>query len=128
MVVCICKRSQTKRRFSFAMHGLDLFFSRSSQIVILRVLYHAEEAITGREVERRCGLSNRATMQTLEQLHDFSIVDREIIGNAHYYMLNLRHYLVRKALKPAFEAEELLWDDIRKTVRKIVHPLSLIHI
>jgi len=104
------------------MHGLDLFFSRPSQIIILRVLYHAEEAITGREVERRCGLSNRATMQSLEHLHDFSMVDKEVVGNAHYFSLNRRNYLVQKALKPAFEAEDLFWDDVRKTVRKTVHP------
>lgn len=104
------------------MHGLDLFFNRPSQIVILRVLFHAETGLTGREVERRSGLSNRAAMQCLEQLHDASIVDKEIVGNAHYYTLNSRNYLVNKALKPAFEAEELLWEDIRKTVRKIVHP------
>ena len=104
------------------MHGLDLFFSRPSQISILRVLYHADEALTGREVERRCGLSNRATMQSLEQLHDFSIVDRDVAGNAHYFSLNRRNYLVKKALKAAFEAEDLLWDDIRKTVRRVVHP------
>ncbi|MBN1269781.1 MAG: hypothetical protein JXB04_09350, partial [Kiritimatiellae bacterium] len=43
-------------------------------------------------------------------------------ANAHRYEINQDHYLVARALKPAFEAEDLFWDDLRKTVRRVVHP------
>jgi hypothetical protein len=91
-------------------------------LLVLRTLYHAEEPLTGREIERRTGLSNRTTMLALETLVDASVVHREQDTHAHWYELNTNHYLAAKVLKPAFEAEDLFWDDLRKTVRRVVHP------
>lgn len=104
------------------MHGLNLFFSRPSQVLVLRVLFHAEGPMSGREVERQTGLSNRAAMLALENLELAAVVTRTPAGRAHHFDLNKTHYLFRKALKPAFEAEVLFWDDLRKTVRRFVQP------
>ncbi|MBU0679570.1 MAG: hypothetical protein KJ626_15825 [Verrucomicrobia bacterium] len=107
------------------MQGLDPLLCRHSQLLVLRCLYRAKESLTGREIERRTGLSNRATMLALESLVEASAVNLDITSTAHWYELNQNHYFVAKALKPAFEAEDLFWDDLRKTVRKIVHPRPL---
>lgn len=104
------------------MQGLDLLLSRPSHLTVLRVLYHAETPLTGREVERRSGLSNRGAMTALETLTEISAVRREIQGSRHYYSLNPNHYLVARAMKAAFDAEDLFWTDVRKLVRKLVHP------
>ncbi len=104
------------------MQGLDRLLSKQSHLAVLRTLYHADEAITGREVERRTGLSNRATMLALDALVDLSAVELEQTPQANWYLLNRGSYLVAKALKPAFEAEDLFWDDLRKTVRRVVLP------
>jgi len=89
---------------------------------VLRVLFHAEEPVTGREIERRTGLSNRGVMMALESLVDLAAVQCEITERAHWYTLNRAHYLINKGLKAAFEAEDLFWDDLCKTVRRVVHP------
>jgi len=96
--------------------------SKSNHLYVLRVLNHADEPLTGREVERRTGLSNRAVMLALEALVEASAVRREETPQAHWYEINPRHYLIARALKPAFEAEDLFWDDLRKTIRRVVHP------
>lgn len=107
------------------MYGLNLLFPRFSQVLVLRVLYRAETPLSGREVERRAGLSNRATMVALASLVEVHAVTCEAAGQAHYYALNRNHYFVDKALKPAFEAEEFFWTDFRKTVRRLVKPAPL---
>ncbi len=78
--------------------------------------------MTGREIERRTGLSNRAVMLALEHLSEMAAVDCEQTSSAHWYTLNRSQYFIQKALKPAIEAEDLFWDDFRKTVRRNVHP------
>lgn len=107
------------------MHGLNYILANRSQVMVLRALYEAEEPLTGRAVERSCGLSNRAVMLALETLTEARAMHREVTGRAHYYSLNQNHYLVSKALVNAFEAEELFWDDLGKTVRRIVRPRPL---
>ena len=104
------------------MHGLDLILARPSYLPVLRVLHHAGEALTGREIQRRTGYSNRATMLALEALVDCSAVLCEETAAAHWYRINPGNYLMLKALKPAFESEDLFWDDLRKTIRRVVKP------
>ncbi len=104
------------------MQGLNLLFSKYSQLLVLRILYHAESPLTGREIERRTGLSNRAVMVALDYLTELSAVDCDQTAHSYWYSLNRGHYFVSKALKPAFDAEDLFWDDFRKTVRRSVQP------
>ncbi|MFO7871273.1 MAG: hypothetical protein R6V03_07575 [Kiritimatiellia bacterium] len=104
------------------MDGLNYILANRSQVMVLRALYKANESLTGRGVERACGLSNRSTMLALEFLVEARAVTRAETGNSYLYSLNHGHYLVSKALKGAFEAEELFWDDLRKTVRRVVRP------
>jgi DNA-binding transcriptional ArsR family regulator len=107
------------------MHGLNVLFANRSQLMVLRTLHYAEEPLTGRGVERASGLSNRATMLALDALTDARAVYREDSGRAHFYTLNRNHYLVSRALRPAFDAEERFWEDLAKLVRRMVRPRPL---
>ena len=104
------------------MQGLDRIFSRASQINVLRTLYHSDEPLTGREIERRTSLSNRATMLALESLMECSAVTCDNTPQANWYELNMDNYLIKKAIKPCFDAEDLFWDDLKKTIWRVVHP------
>ncbi len=108
--------------YTAAMQGLNFLFTRYSQLLVSRVLYRAQTPLSGREVERRTGLSNRATMVALESLVEIFAVSFTVSGNAHLYELNRTHYFVAEALKPAFEAEDQFWTDFRKFVRRRVMP------
>jgi|TARA_B100000809_G_scaffold194559_1_gene193763 DNA-binding transcriptional ArsR family regulator len=107
------------------MRGLNAILANRSQLQVLRTLYEHERALTGRETERRTGLSNRATMLALDALVEARAVNCEKEGRAHYYTLNHEHYLVERALRPAFDAEIFFWDDLRKAVRATVRPKPL---
>lgn len=104
------------------MHGLNVILSKPSHLLALRILYHADEPLTGREVQRRCGLSNRATMLALEALVEASAVHCDCTRQANWYTLNNGNYLVAKGLKPAYDAEDMFWEDLRKLVRRVVRP------
>ncbi len=93
--------------------------------MVLRELYHSDKALTGRGVERVTGLSNRATMNALEILVDARAVHRIEETNRYLFTINMDHYLIQKALRPAFDAEELFWADLAKTITRTVRPKPL---
>jgi predicted DNA-binding transcriptional regulator len=104
------------------MHGLNPILGKSSHLRVLRVLYRAREKLCGREIERRCGLSNRAVMLALEELASRRVLCVETTSTAYFYSPNPANYLWSKALRPALESEELFWEDLRKLVRRVVIP------
>jgi len=104
------------------MQGLDYLLGNRSQLMVLRALYRADKQLTGRAVERATGLSNRAAMNALTLLVTARAVNRIEESNRHLYEINMTHYLVQKALRPAFEAEEMFWADMAKTVRNTLRP------
>lgn len=105
------------------MQGLDYLLANKSQLMVLRTLYRAEgQLLTGRAVERATGLSNRASMNALALLVNARAVNCTRESNRHLYGINMKHYLVEKALRPAFEAEEMFWADLAKTVKRTVRP------
>lgn len=104
------------------MQGLNRIFRKFSHLPVLRALYYARAPMTGREVERRTGLSNRATMMALQSLCDACCVHCEETAHAHWYQLNTENYLVKRVLLQAFEAEEQFWEDLRKTTRRLIKP------
>jgi hypothetical protein len=104
------------------VHGLNTILGTQSKVFVLRVLLRAGKPLTGRAVERLSGLSNRATMLALDALVEARAVTRRESGRAYLFALNRNNYLVMKAIRPAFNAEEFFWDDVRKTVRRLVRP------
>ena len=107
------------------MHGLNVILANRSHLMVLRALYDAPHPLSGRAVERRCGLSNCATMAALEGLVEARAVFRVEAGRAYLFSVNHDNYLVSRAMKAAFEAEESFWLDLAKVVRRVVRPRPL---
>ncbi len=105
------------------MHGLNPILGKSSHVKVLRVLHRAKEKLSGREIQRRSGLSNRATMLALEELALRRVLRAEITSVHYYYEPNPKSFLWTKSVRPALDAEELFWDDLRKLVRRSVKPV-----
>ncbi len=104
------------------MHGLDALLANRTQLRVLRVLFDAEGALTGRAVQRIAGLSNKVTMNALHRLAELRAIHMEQHGRTQLYTINRNHYLVDRALQPAFMAEERFWEDVGRTVRRIIRP------
>jgi len=107
------------------MQDLDRILGKRSHVAVLRVLHRAEADLSGREIQRRAGLSNRAAMTALEELDHLRVVLCEAHPSCHRYQVNRRHYLWSKALRMALEAEELFWDDLRKVIRRVLKPAPI---
>ncbi|MGA0334322.1 MAG: hypothetical protein ACO3N7_11575 [Kiritimatiellia bacterium] len=105
------------------MYGLNPILGKISHLKVLRVLHRAKVKLSGREIQRRSGLSNRATMLALEALTERRILRAEITSVHYFYEPNPRSFLWTKSLRPALDAEELFWDDLRKLVRRCVKPV-----
>lgn len=105
------------------MQGLNAILGKSSHLKVLRVLHRADEPLCGREIQRRCGLSNRAAMLALESLRQNRVLVVDETASRYWYRPNPANYLWLKAIRPALEAEEGFWDDLRKLVRRSVKPV-----
>lgn len=104
------------------MEGLTRILGRQSHLAVLRVIRAATGPLSGREVQRAAGLSNRAAMQALDNLTHEGVLLMNPRGNAYFYSGNPRHYLWTKAIGPALDAEDGFWDDLRKTIRRHMRP------
>jgi hypothetical protein len=61
-------------------------------------------------------------MNALEVLTDARAVHQTKETNRYLYTLNTDNYLIWRALRPAFDAEELFWADLAKTIQRTVRP------
>lgn len=104
------------------MQGLDFLLSNRTQLRVLRILLSAEHPLSGRAVQRAAGLSNRVTMNALHHLVELRAIHMEPHGRSQLFEINRNHYLVDRALLPAFAAEEQFWQDVGRTVRRIIRP------
>ncbi len=104
------------------MIALNRIVAKKSTVNVLRVLRQADSALSGRQIQRRSGLSNRATMLALEDLTSASIVDCEPSGRSYFYTLNTDNFFWQTGLKTLLEAEDAFWKDLPKTVKGCVDP------
>ena len=107
------------------MQGLNRLLAKPSHLTVLRTLYEADEPLSGRETERRCGLANRTVMLALEALHEMAAVTCDHEGTSYLYTINRENYFVAKAVVPALERETEFWEDVRKLVRRRLQPRPL---
>jgi predicted nucleotidyltransferase len=84
---------------------LNLVFSSSSHIAVLRALQNHKVGITGREIARLSGLSPKTALHTLSELEDIKIVKRVIGGRDHHFSVNRENYLIKNGILPLLQAE-----------------------
>ncbi len=109
-------------------HVLDHVFSTWSHVAVLRVLQHAAQGLSGREVARLAGMSHRACLNALTDLEELGIVLRHRGGRDHVFTLNRDHTLVADGILPllGFEREfrqrleRLLTSRLQKDVDSII--------
>jgi len=84
------------------------------KVAILRVLVSRKGfKATGREIAKLTGFSVPSTHDSLKSLHDRNILQLEIIGKQHIYSLNEEDRIVLKIIRPMFEAESGVKDEIQ---------------
>lgn len=101
---------------------LNQLFSSAASVSILRELALRSKGATGRELARASGITHQAAHNTLSKLELLNIVNRELLGNAHYFILNRKHFLTKNIVELLFDSErefsDLLFNKIKNTVGK----------
>ncbi|HPN87855.1 MAG TPA: nucleotidyltransferase domain-containing protein [Candidatus Omnitrophota bacterium] len=90
-----------------------------SKLAILRIFCSRKGfKATGREIAKLCGYSVPATHESLKNLNSRNILNLEVIGKQHIYTLNEEDRFVRKVIRPLFESEGNIKDEIRDFLLK----------
>lgn len=85
-----------------------------SKVAILRLLSSRKGfKATGREIARLAGFSVPSIHESLKDLHSRHIVNLEIMGKQHIYALNEEDRTVQKIIRPMFEAESGIKEEIQ---------------
>ncbi len=111
---------------------IDNVLDSSSKLAVLRVLASRKGfKATGREIAKLAGYSVPSTHESLKDLHAKEILLRDIIGKQHVYSLNEENRLVKKVIRPVFQAENGFKEEVRNFLLKElkrfgIKPVSLI--
>lgn len=85
---------------------IDTVFSGKARLGILRALYDSSQALTGRELARRSGLSPQQAHNVLKALVSLGIVDLTVAAPAHLFSLNRKHWVITDVARVIFESEK----------------------
>jgi len=96
---------------------MDEVFSRWSNIAVLRALNKYGIGISGREVARVAGITNKNCFTALVDFENLGIVNCVRGGNEHSYTLNREHLLVTDAIIPLFEVEDNYFNKIASFIK-----------
>jgi predicted nucleotidyltransferase len=85
---------------------IEIVFAGKARLGVLRCLYDSEQALAGREVARRAGLSPQQAHNVLKGLVAFGIAEMKIAAPAHLFSLNRQHWLVADVARVIFDCEK----------------------
>ena len=111
---------------------IDNVLDSSSKLAILRVLTSRKGfKATGREIAKLAGYSVPSTHASLKDLHTKDILLLDIIGKQHIYSLNEDSRLVKRIIRPIFQAENNFREEVKNFLltelkKSGIKPVSLI--
>lgn len=95
------------------LFGINELLDSQVKLAIIRAfLKHNGLKANGREIAKIAGFSAPSTHDALKDLHACNILNLDIIGKQHIYTLNEENRAVQKILRPLFELEGNVKEDI----------------
>lgn len=85
---------------------LDVIFTSTGNLAVLRVLNEKVTGISGRETARLAGIGLRSVQLALENLVDLKIVNVQIGGRENLYTLNRKNFISNEVITKLFWAEK----------------------
>ena len=94
---------------------LDYILNAKSKVKIIRLFISRRNDFMapGNDIARSIGLTPPATHTALKELHDQGILKLNVVGKQHIYGLNASSRVVRDILRPAFQKELSVKEDIK---------------
>ena len=94
---------------------LDDIINTKSKVKIIRLFTSRREDFmaSGTDIAKLVGFTPPAAHASLKELYIQGILRRDIIGKQHIYRLNIANRMVKDILKPAFQRELSIKEDIK---------------
>lgn len=94
---------------------LDDILDSKSKIKIIRLFISRGDNFmaSGSDVAKSIGITPPAVHASLKELYNRDILHRDIVGKQHIYRLNTSGRIVNEILKPAFQKEYSIKEDIK---------------
>jgi predicted nucleotidyltransferase len=106
------------------IHPLDDILGRRSNVAVLRYLIRSPLETTGRELAREIGMDHKTCLGALRDLECENIVRIRRVGRACFVQMSSVFPLIRDLLKPMFEWEANLPDQMARDIAKTAGPLA----
>ena len=108
---------------------LDDILDTRSKVKIIRLFVSRREdyMASGRAIAKLIGVTPPAVHTALKDLLNHDILKREIIGGQHIYRINQSSRIVKEILKPAFQKEVSVKDDIGKFLLSKIKEHNIVH-
>jgi len=108
---------------------LDDILDTKSKVKIIRLFVSRREdyMASGRAIARLIDVTPPAVHTALKDLLNHDILKREIIGGQHIYRINQSSRIVKEILKPAFQKEVSVKDDIGKFLLSKIKEHNIAH-
>jgi len=97
-------------------HPLDKILNNEMKVKILRFLCKTDVEWSGRQIAREMKVSPAACHKILKELHQENILLVKNVGKSYLYCLNKENIIVLDFLKPIFERENRLPDELDKVI------------
>jgi predicted nucleotidyltransferase len=99
---------------------LDDIFDTKSKIKIVRLFVSRREDFiaSGREIAALTGITPPAAHTALKELYGQDVLRRTIVGRQHLYQINPSNRTVKEILRPVFQKEQAIKEDIKDFLLK----------
>jgi len=97
---------------------LDELLENSSKVKILRFLFLEKDEYTGRAIARAINMSVSSTYENLQKLKEEGLINLKKKGNSILYKIRLENQILKKLIRPLFEQEQSLFEDIILHIKK----------
>ena len=104
------------RHLSHLRYPLDVLFSVSSHLAILRALQRSREGMSGRAIAREAGMNHQACALALRKLEAIGVVKRQGTGRTQLVRLNFDNYLIKELVLPLLRKENELLGVMREDI------------
>lgn len=108
---------------------LNSILGQSSKVKILRFLIRSQAELNGTQIAKAVGLSHVKSNTALQELVVHGFITMRRVGRSCLYRLDRENIVIKKLLKPLFEKEYHLLDELKKIIiseLKSPYPLSIV--
>jgi len=104
---------------------LDKILNNEIKVKILRFLCKTEAEWSGRQIAQEIKVSPAACHKALRELNNERVLLLRSIGRSYLYRLNKENLIISELLKPLYERESKIPDDVYRAIVKNISSLVI---